>query len=175
MNANPESESFSDFPDAAAAGGRTRRSLEGRLLRRLLSDLGDPPVEFGLWSGECIAPEGATPGIKIRIADRLTLFRVLRDPQVQFPDAYSAGKLEIEGDLVELIALIYRGMAKDEGRDSFGSRLARWFRSTRRNTLAGSRRNIHHHYDIGNEFYAMWLGETVAYTCPYYPALAATL
>jgi cyclopropane-fatty-acyl-phospholipid synthase len=175
MNANPESESFSDFPDAAPAPGLTRRSFEGRLLRRLLSDLGDPPVEFVLWSGERIAPPGATPTIKIHIADRGTLFRVLRDPQVQFPDAYSAGKLEVEGDLVQLIALIYHGMAADDGKDSFGSRIARWFRRAQRNTLAGSRRNIHHHYDIGNEFYAMWLGETMAYTCAYYPNLAATL
>jgi cyclopropane-fatty-acyl-phospholipid synthase len=44
-----------------------------------------------------------------------------------------------------------------------------------RNTLAGSRDNIHHHYDIGNEFYALWLGETMAYTCAYYPTPDATL
>jgi cyclopropane-fatty-acyl-phospholipid synthase len=175
MNANPESESLSDFPEDAPAPGRTRISIEGRLVRRLLSDLGDPPVEFVLWTGERIAPPGAATSIKIRVSDRRTLFRVLRDPQVQFPEAYSAGQIEIEGDLVQLIALIYRGMEADEGTDSFGSRLARWFRRTQRNTLAGSRRNIHHHYDIGNEFYAMWLGETMAYTCAYYPTAAATL
>jgi cyclopropane-fatty-acyl-phospholipid synthase len=175
MNANPESESYSDFPDAAPAPGQTRISFAGRLLRRLLSDLGDPPVEFVLWSGERIAPAGTAPSIKVRINDRSTLFRVLRDPQVQFPEAYSAGKVEVEGDLVELIALLYRGMAADEGKHSFGSRLASWFRRTQRNTLAGSRRNIHHHYDIGNDFYAMWLGETMAYTCAYYPTAAATL
>ena len=175
MNANPESESLTDFPEDAPAPGRTGVSLEGRLVRRLLSDLGDPPVEFVLWSGEHIAPAGTVTSIRIRISDRGTLFRVLRDPQVQFPDAYSAGKIEIEGDLVQLIALIYRGMAADDARDSFGSRIARWFRRTQRNTLAGSRRNIHHHYDIGNEFYAMWLGETMAYTCAYYPSANATL
>jgi cyclopropane-fatty-acyl-phospholipid synthase len=175
MNASPDSESIADFPGEVPAPGRTHISFEGRLLRRLLSDLGDPPVEFELWSGERIAPPGAAPAIKIRIVDRTTIFRVLRDPQVQFPDAYSAGKLEIEGDLVQLIALIYRGMAREDGKHSFGSRLAGWFRRRQRNTLAGSRRNIHHHYDIGNEFYSMWLGETMAYTCAYYPNLAATL
>ncbi|HEY4972361.1 MAG TPA: cyclopropane-fatty-acyl-phospholipid synthase family protein, partial [Steroidobacteraceae bacterium] len=175
MNASPDSESLADFPGEVPAPGRTHISFEGRLLRRLLTDLGDPPVEFQLWSGERIAPPGAAPAIKIRIVDRATVFRVLRDPQVQFPDAYSAGKLEVEGDLVELIALIYRGMARDEVKHSFGSRLAGWFRRQQRNTLAGSRRNIHHHYDIGNEFYSMWLGETMAYTCAYYPNAAATL
>lgn len=172
MSANPESESFSDFPDDAPAPGGTRGSLEGRLVRRLLSGLGDPPLEFVLWSGERIAPAGAAPVIKIRIRDRATLFRILSNPQVQFGDAYSAGTVEVEGDLVHLIELIYRGMGAEDGRQSFTDRIARWFR---RNTLAGSRRNIHHHYDIGNEFYAMWLGETMAYTCAYYPTAEATL
>jgi cyclopropane-fatty-acyl-phospholipid synthase len=175
MNANPESESFSDFPDEAPAPGQARRSFEGRLLRRLLSDLGNPPVEFLLWTGERVAPAGAATSIRIRIANRGTLLRVLRDPQVQFPDAYSNGKIEVEGDLVQLIALLYRGMASAEAKPSIGSRIARWFRGSQRNTLAGSRRNIHHHYDIGNEFYSLWLGETMAYTCAYYPNLAATL
>jgi cyclopropane-fatty-acyl-phospholipid synthase len=128
-----------------------------------------------LWSGERVAPAGATATISIRIADRATLFRVLADPQVQFPDAYSAGRIEVDGDLVHLIALIYRGMEAEEARQSFLSRIASWFRRNRRNTLAGSRRNIHHHYDIGNDFYAMWLGDTMAYTCAYYPNAAATL
>jgi cyclopropane-fatty-acyl-phospholipid synthase len=175
MSASPKSETITDVPGAVPAPGRTRSSIEGRLLRRLLADLGNPAVEFVLWTGERAAPPGVAPAIRIRIADRGTLFRVLRDPQVQFPDAYSAGRIEVEGDLVQLIALIYRGMEAEDGKHSFGSRVARWFRRNQRNTLAGSRRNIHHHYDIGNEFYAMWLGETMAYTCAYYPNLAATL
>ena len=35
--------------------------------------------------------------------------------------------------------------------------------------------NIHHHYDIGNDFYSLWLGRTMAYTCAYYPTAEATL
>jgi len=45
--------------DETAAGGPERSSLEARLLRRLLSSLGDPPIEFHLvWSGEHVAPTG---------------------------------------------------------------------------------------------------------------------
>jgi hypothetical protein len=91
MSANPESEGYADFPDAAPAPGGTRLSIEGRLVRRLLSGLGDPPLEFVLWSGERIAPPGPAPNIKIRIHDRGTLFRILGNPQVQFGEAYSAG------------------------------------------------------------------------------------
>jgi len=38
----------------------------------------------------------------------------------------------------------------------------------RTNTLARSRRNIHHHYDLGNDFYALWLDRRMLYTCAYY-------
>jgi cyclopropane-fatty-acyl-phospholipid synthase len=180
MNANSKSETYtefqgSEFPAEASASARTGSSLEGRLLRRLLSHLGDPPVEFMLWNGERVAPSPAAANIRIRIHDRRTVLRVLRDPQVQFGDAYAAGRVEVEGDLIELIGLIYRGMASADGRQSLRSRLAGWLRRSRRNTMAGSRRNIHHHYDIGNDFYALWLGETMAYTCAYYPTTAASL
>jgi cyclopropane-fatty-acyl-phospholipid synthase len=176
MNANPKSEGFVDFPDAAAAPGQTHGSLAARLLRRLLSSFGNPPVEFLLWSGECVAPEGAAAAtIKIRIRDRATLLRVLRDPQVQFGEAYSSGRVEVEGDLIQLIELIYRGMPAQAAPNSLRHRFVNWFRSSQRNTLAGSRRNIHHHYDIGNDFYALWLGETMAYTCAYYPTADSSL
>jgi cyclopropane-fatty-acyl-phospholipid synthase len=175
MNANSESEAVTDFPGDAPASGPTPGSFGGRLLRRLLSELGDPPVEFILWSGERIAPASSTPAIKIRVHDRATLLRVVRDPQVQFGDAYADGRVEVEGDLIELIGMIYRGMASTEGKLSLRARLAGWLSRSQRNTLAGSRRNIHHHYDIGNDFYALWLGETMAYTCAYYPSTAASL
>ncbi len=45
----------------------------------------------------------------------------------------------------------------------------------RSNTLAGSRANIHHHYDIGDDFYRLWLDEQMLYTCGYFPSAAATL
>jgi cyclopropane-fatty-acyl-phospholipid synthase len=146
------------------------------MLRRLLTSFGNPPVEFILWSGERVAPEGAAAAtIKIRIHDRATLLRVLRDPQVQFGEAYSSGRVEVEGDLIQLIELIYRGMPAQPAANSLRHRLVNWIRRSQRNTLAGSRRNIHHHYDIGNDFYALWLGETMAYTCAYYPTADASL
>ncbi len=39
----------------------------------------------------------------------------------------------------------------------------------RLNSLDGSRDNIHHHYDIGNDFYQLWLDAEMLYTCAYFP------
>jgi len=45
----------------------------------------------------------------------------------------------------------------------------------RRNSLSESRQNIHHHYDIGNAFYQLWLDAEMQYTCAFFPDPAASL
>ena len=45
----------------------------------------------------------------------------------------------------------------------------------KQNTLSGSKKNIAHHYDVGNEFYRRFLGPTMAYTCAYYETPDSTL
>ena len=167
-----QSENASTIPDKHRRG-----SLAARLLRRLLNRLGNPPIEIRLaWTGERIAPPLAVrPVGYVRIMDRGTLLRLLRDPQVRFGDAYSAGRVQIEGDLVELMSILYRAFAQADVDQSVSNRIELWRHRRHRSTLAASRDNIHRHYDLGNEFYALWLGETMAYTCAYYPSAAATL
>jgi cyclopropane-fatty-acyl-phospholipid synthase len=157
-------------------GRRDRRSLEARLLRRLLASFGDPPIEFELaWTGERIVPDADRAAEKVRIADRSTLRGLLRDAQIRFGDAYSKGQIEVEGDLVSFMATVFRTLSAPDAHDSIANRVAGWLHRPRRNTLAGSRDNIHRHYDLGNDFYSLWLGEAMAYTCAYYPSVEATL
>jgi cyclopropane-fatty-acyl-phospholipid synthase len=175
-NAPAMSQEFASPAVPAAVHAHTRDSLDARLLRRLLSSLGNPPIEFHfLWSGERVAPLGVQPVGRVRIADRRTLLGIVLDPQVRFPDSYCAGRIEVEGDLVDFLVILYRIFEASETGDSMAGRVIRKLQRPRRNTLAGSRENIHRHYDLGNEFYSLWLGETMAYTCAYYPTAQATL
>ena len=78
-------------------------SLEGRLVRYLLSSLGDPPLRFTLWNGEsATGGEGRALG-SLRIADRASLLKLLINPNLYFGDTYSDGSIEIEGDLAAVI------------------------------------------------------------------------
>ena len=165
MNAAPQ-------PVGSRANGR--ESLEARLLRRLLAGIGEPPLDFLFgWTGERVEARPGPAAATVRIADRATLAGLLADPQVRFGDAYSEGRIEIDGDPIELMNVVYRGgLAREE---PIPQRIAGWVRRPRRNTLEGSRDNIHHHYDLGNDFYALWLGETMAYTCAYFPRTDAGL
>jgi cyclopropane-fatty-acyl-phospholipid synthase len=159
---------------APGARGRAAASVEARLLRKLLAAFGNPRLEFVLWNGDrvCTADE---PVATFHIADRATLLRLCADPDVQFGEGYCAGKIEVEGDFERLIAELYRGAGAGRNSISVARRIGQWRHHRRRNTLDGSRLNIHHHYDIGNEFYSLWLGQTMAYTCAYFPTPEATL
>ena len=152
---------------AASGGSATDRWL----LMRLRAVLGDPAVDFAVRDSARITCSAA-PVASVTFASRATLLSILTDPWVRFGDAYSAGDVQIDGDLVWLLEAVYRAGGMGKNRESL---FRRAFSLRHRNTLAGSRDNIHRHYDIGNEFYALWLGETMAYTCAYYPTPDATL
>ncbi len=151
-------------------------SWEARLLRRVLKAMGDPPVEFLLdWCAERVSPRGVAALAHVHLADRSALMSLFRDPEVTLGDAYSAGTATIDGDLVHFMTLLYRNEPPAEAGQSIARRLTGRLHRPRRNTMSGSRENIHHHYDLGNEFYALWLGSTMAYTCAYYPVADASL
>jgi cyclopropane-fatty-acyl-phospholipid synthase len=162
-------------PPAPVESAGPGSSIDGWLLTRLRAVLGDPPVEFAVKERALVGPADEPAVARVTFANRRTLMPILADPPLRFGDAYSEGSVAIDGDLVSLLETVYRsGLAAGKS----GSLLRRATGALRRphkNTLAGSRDNIHHHYDIGNPFYSLWLGRTMAYTCAYYPTAGATL
>ncbi len=167
-------------PDSMAPDvGPARRSFDARLLERLARVAGSAPVEF-VMADRVRAPSpgaraGRSPVAILRLRDRATLLSILADPALGFGDAYVEGRVEIEGDLVAFLEAMYRAVPDGGVGHRFPPRPVRWLGRPRRNTLKGSRDNIGHHYDIGNDFYALWLGATMAYTCAYYPTGTETL
>ena len=155
---------------------RRGRSFEGRLLSRLLAYLGDPPLEFVLWTGDAVRPVmTGEPVATVMIKDRAALYGLLTDPQISFGDRYSEGRITVHGDLINLLEKIYLAASNGRRRLSVIRRGVELMRRKHVNTLSGSRDNIHRHYDIGNKFYSLWLGKTMAYTCAYYPTPATSL
>jgi len=163
----------SRFSSIKAGGGKTWLPARS-LLARWLRSLGNPPLSFVLWNGqEAGAPQAARQW-RLHIHDQPALLKLLADPQFQFGELFSAGRIELEGDLVPFLEMTYR--AYERGR--LGRRLGELrsrLHPPRRNTFATARDNIHHHYDIGNDFYRLWLDERMLYTCAYFEAPGASL
>ena len=151
------------------------RSIDSWLLTRLRAVLGDPPVEFAVKERALVGPAAEPAVARVTFANRRTLMPILADPPLRFGDAYSEGSVAIDGDLASLLETVYRSGLAAAKSGSLLRRATGALRRPHKNTLAGSRDNIHHHYDIGNAFYSLWLGRTMAYTCAYYPTEDATL
>lgn len=113
--------------------------------------------------GDSVDPEiGGAP--RLRIKDRRTLISLLTSPQIAFGDAYSEGRVRIEGDLVRVLEDLYQ---IPEG--PIARLASRWLTWKQPNTLGGSREHIHRHYDLSNSFYRLWLDSQMLYTCAYFP------
>ncbi len=163
----------------AAAGravGGGRLPWRRWLLWRMFRTMGSPPVCMVLPDGTQIPDSGPPPVARMLIRDWATLRRLALNPNLQFGDGYTDGRIEIEGNLVEFLEAVYRSRSAASRRTGRFRRLvSRRQERTRSNTLRGSRANIHHHYDIGNDFYKLWLDDQLVYTCAYFPSPRATL
>jgi cyclopropane-fatty-acyl-phospholipid synthase len=135
------------------------------LLRTFLRAMGAPAVRIVLWDGESVCAANAEPVTAVKIKDRRTLLRLMYQPELAFGEAYTDGRLQIDGDLVQLVETVFRAPVSP-----WADRLLRRSRRPRTNTLTGSRDNIHRHYDLGNDFYRLWLDERMVYTCAYFPS-----
>ena len=145
----------------------TRRNglttLDKWLLSQIEKRLVNIPLRIQLWDQSTMSDNVPT----VRIHDRGALIRLIFNPELEFGDLYSSGRIEFFGNFDELIESAY-SYVKDT---TTFARLIRRLRKLAAPDLAQSRRNIHHHYDIGNDFYKLWLDEkAMQYTCAYYPS-----
>ena len=154
------------FSDDAKTSGRVL-GIDRWLLRTLLRGIGSPAIGAALWDGEYAASGGSAP-FRMVLRNRASLLRLMVNPLLYFGDDYSAGNIEIEGGLEPFLETVYRAMARPGEVRRRSKRVSSWYRREL-NSLTGSRQNIQHHYDIGNDFYRLWLDDEMLYTCAYFP------
>lgn len=140
---------------------------EKLLLSRMMRAIGDPPLQIVLWSGQKISTHDGNSVAQVFIRDRGALLKLVSDPELNFGEMYAAQRIEVQGNLLDFLDAVYRAWPL-RSKGSIGKMLLAPLNEARRNTLSGSRRNIQHHYDIGNDFYRLWLDERMLYTCAYF-------
>lgn len=148
---------------------RAPHTYERWLVAKLMRMAGSPPIRFRLWNNDLIEPSGQPARFTVHLADPKALYALVTNPNLAFGDLYSAGRLDIEGDLPDLMDALYRAI--HQARQKWPRWLeALWRNHAPRSTgLAEARENIHHHYDLGNDFYRLWLDQAeMQYTCAYY-------
>jgi cyclopropane-fatty-acyl-phospholipid synthase len=162
----------------------------GPLLEELARALPDRPFAVELWDGARLAP--TRPGPTFHVRSPAALGHVLRAPgQLGLGRAYVAGALEPE-DLDAALQLLDSWTAPPLDRATrarlalaaaraHGLRLpppvpaAELRPRGARHSRARDARSVRHHYDVSNEFFELFLGESMAYSCAIFSRGATTL
>ncbi|MFI1111447.1 class I SAM-dependent methyltransferase [Streptomyces physcomitrii] len=160
------------------------------------------PLRLRAWDGSEAGPPG---GPVLVVRNRRALRRLLFKPgELGLARAWVAGDLDVEGDLYAALALL-SGLIWERGEDARGlgaalrelgvraavRRLVALARPLpppappaeerrrpgllHRHTRRSDRQAIGHHYDVGNDFYALVLGPSMVYSCAYWGGPEDTL
>jgi cyclopropane-fatty-acyl-phospholipid synthase len=156
---NPAHTAPSAKPPAAA-----RRAL------RLLSGLRHGTLELQAPDGSLQRLGHGPRRAALRVHDWQMAARTLASGDIGFAESYIAGDWD-SPDLSGLLTLLLAERSALE-RLVYGTWWGQWAHRLRhalnRNTRRGSARNVHAHYDLGNDFYRLWLDETMSYSSAWF-------
>ena len=153
------------------------RILSGRILHGTLTitqQNGDAQV-FG-------SAAAGWPDVTLRIVHRNAERRILLNPRLGLAEAYMDGSVTVDGDdIMGLVEIIRRNNPWEKGGEigdqkplkALFDQILRPFQQL--NSLARSRANVAHHYDLSNDFYRLWLDEDMQYSCAYWAEADDTL
>jgi cyclopropane-fatty-acyl-phospholipid synthase len=121
---------------------------------------------------------GGTQHITVRLHDRRVGLEIFQNPRLKFGELYMDGRITVEdGTILNLLELVVGAKPWEQGkRKALGKGKSKWLkRYFRRNDPSKSKRNVAHHYDIGNELYSLFLDKDLQYSCAYYTDPANSL
>ena len=120
-------------------------------------------------------PVPGYPDVAIRLADKGVTRQIMLDPRLGAAECFMDGRLIVEqGDIMQLIQLLRANRPFERGgelrepgpftkvRDNVAASIDRF------NFRGRSKRNVAHHYDIGNDLYELFLDEDLQYSCAYW-------
>ena len=155
----------------AASFGALDRVLRGRLLQRLEGLRGGELALQDALGSQRFGERGDAPPVRLQVHDPAFYRALAGNGSVGAAEAYMEGAWDCS-DLVGLVRLLVRNRDLLDGMEGGLARLGGWalkaLHAFRRNTRAGSRRNIAAHYDLGNPFFRLFLSEDLMYSSALY-------
>ena len=154
----------------AQRGASPVRHLDRWLALQLQRTIAPADVRLELWDGTSAPGAPSDPCGDLVVHDRATLLGLIVYPDLWFGESYMAGRLDVRGAFEPVLERLSQlSLPSGSWRERLAAALAL------PNSLGDARRNVHHHYDLGNDFYALWLDRRMLYTCAYFPTPEATL
>ena len=151
-------------------------ALIGRYIEQILP-VGSLTIIQSDGDRETYGPGGGKH-VTVRLHDRRAPLELFRNPRLRAGELYMDGRLTIEdGTILDLLELIIGAKPWEQGkRKALGKGKGKWLkRFFRRNDPTKSRKNVAHHYDVGNQLYELFLDRDLQYSCAYFTDPANSL
>ncbi|MFT9288452.1 class I SAM-dependent methyltransferase, partial [Liquorilactobacillus nagelii] len=131
--------------------------------KTLLSKSFNIPVKVIYWDGKTEQYGDGKPEVTITFKEAVPVKEITRNASIALGEAYMDGRIEIDGSIQKLINAAYASA------DSFfhDSKLKR-FLPKQSHSEKHSKYDVQKHYDLGNDFYKLWLDSTMTYSCAYF-------
>lgn len=142
------------------------KDMDKIFYRTFLKNIFHIPFQIKFWDGKEEKYGDGESKFKIIINEPLSKAEIIKDFSMALGEAYMTKKIDIEGDLQKIIEYIY-----NNNKDVLHSAVNK----ISSNNIKSSRDNAHYHYDIGNEFYKLWLDDSMTYSCGYFKTPEDTL
>jgi len=137
-----------------------------QLLLRMLSRVEHGTLKLECPDGKLLKFGNEDPTVTLSLKSWEPFLAAIRSGDIGFAESYLQGEWQTD-NLAKLIELFIHNRNTLESAiygSWWGSLLYRLKHLFNRNSRAGSRRNIHAHYDIGNSFYTLWLDPSMTYS-----------
>lgn len=147
--------------------------LEKTFYKTLFSHSFNIPVKVNYWDGKSAVYGDGEPEITITMNDEIPMKAILNNASLALGEAYMDGKIEVTGapnSIQKLLTSAY------ENADSFmrNNKYIRFLPKQSHNEKH-SKQDVQIHYDVGNDFYQLWLDATMTYSCAYFKSPDDTL
>ncbi|SQG14422.1 Cyclopropane-fatty-acyl-phospholipid synthase [Streptococcus sobrinus] len=137
--------------------------MNNLIVKQLIKNSFDIPLQVTYPNGKTEVYNGDNPQVKIKFNKKISVTNLSKNASIVLGEAIMDGDIEIEGSIQELIVSAYRAS------DSFlkNSKFVRLL-PKQSHTKDDSKSDVQSHYDIGNDFYRLWLDKTATYSCAYF-------
>ncbi|MHC9001243.1 class I SAM-dependent methyltransferase [Enterococcus bulliens] len=147
--------------------------LEKELYKKLFSESFSLPVAVNYWdnTSERYGNLEGEPEITITFNEIIPIKEITKNASLTLGEAYMDKKIEIDGSIQALVTDAYHQANSFLRSKSY----IKWLPKLARHTKKQNKEDIHSHYDLGNEFYELWLDKTLTYSCAYFQTPEDTL
>lgn len=147
-------------------------SIEKSIYKKIIKNISSAPFAVTFWDGSTEQfNEGTAPVFHLTFHKPLNKSDVLSSTMNTLAEAYMDGTLSIEGNLERIIESAFNNKESFMNRSKLLTGLSRIMG----NSTKKSKEDISYHYDLGNDFYSLWLDETMSYSCAYFRTAEETL